>query len=144
MTLTNWLPRMKVHDKVTAAFGDLRWWIREFDRDQHALLLSDLPIHWEGGFKTDKFMIQPPIGPRRVFFGARSEKTEKVLEAIPSPELIRRLNRRTLASSAGRVWASDETDGRAVIAANLEIFEVNVVDFASLAPRAVVPAPTDD
>ena len=27
MTLTSWLPRMILHDNVTAAFGDMRWWI---------------------------------------------------------------------------------------------------------------------
>lgn len=134
MTLTNWLPRMIFHDEITAAFGELRWWIREFEADQPALLLSDLPLHWEGGFKQDKFMIQLPIGPRRVFFGARSKATEKVLDAIPPLELIRRVNRTTLASSSGRVWASDEAEGRAVITANLEVFGANKVDFASLAP----------
>lgn len=136
MTLINWLPRMILHDEVTSAFGEMRWWIREFEADQPALLLSDLPLHWEGGFKQDGFMIQLPIGPRQVFFGARSEATEHVLDQIPATELIRRVNRTTLASSAGRVWAWDEAGGRAVIAANLDIFGANVVDFASFAPTA--------
>jgi hypothetical protein len=135
MTLINWLPRMILHDDVTAAFGEMRWWIREFDADEPELLLSDLPIHWEGGFKQDRFMIQLPIGPRRVFFGARSKHTEDVLDAIPQGELIHRINRTTLASSVGRVWASDEVASRAVIAANLDIFGANAVDFASLAPQ---------
>lgn len=134
MTLTNWLPRMILHEEITSAFGELRWWIREFEADQPALLLSDLPLHWEGGLKLNSFMIQLPIGPRRVFFGARSEETEKMLDAIPPSELIRRVNRTTLASSSGRVWASDEAEGRAVITANLEIFGANQVNFASLLP----------
>jgi hypothetical protein len=135
MTLTHWLPRVILHDEVTAAFGDMRWWIREFDIEHPTLLLSDLPIHWEGGFKQASFMIQLPIGPRRVFFGARSEETEKVLDAIPPPELIRRINSTTLASSSGRVWGLDEAESRAIITANLEIFGANKVDFASLAPQ---------
>jgi hypothetical protein len=134
MTLTNWLPRMILHDEVTAAFGELRWWIREFEPDLPALLPSDLPLHWEGGFKQDKFMIQLPVGPQRVFFGARSIDTEKVLDAIPPAELIRRVNRTTLASSTGRVWASNEAEGRAAMAADREIFGANKVDFASLVP----------
>ena len=134
MALTNWLPRMILNDEITAVFGELRWWIREFDADQPALLLSDLPLHWEGGLNLNGFMIQLPIGPRRVFFGARSEATEKVLDTIPPSELIRRVNRTTLASSSGRVWASSEAEGRAIITANLEIFGVNKLDFASLAP----------
>jgi hypothetical protein len=141
MTLINWLPRMILHDDVTAAFGEMRWWIREFDADQPALLLSDLPIHWEGGFKSELFMIQLPVGSRRVFFGARSKHTEEVLDGIPQQQLIERINRTTLASSAGRVWASDEIGGRAVIAANLEIYGANGVDFASLAPPAESSAP---
>lgn len=144
MTLTNWLPRMILHDDVTTAFGEMRWWIREFDPGQPALLLSDLPIHWEGGFKQDGFMIQLPIGPRRVFFGARSKDTEEVLDAMSPQELIRRVNRTTLASSAGRVWASDEIGGREVIAANLHIFGANAVDLASLVPPgSSAPADSD-
>lgn len=136
MTLTHWLPRIILHDGVTAAFGDLRWWIREFDPDEAGLLLSDLPIHWEGGFNSDRFMIQLPIGPHRVFFGARSQDTEKILDAIPPPDLVRRINRTTLASSADRIWASDEAGGHAVIAANLDVVGTNAIDFASLAPAA--------
>jgi len=141
--LINWLPRMILHDDVTAAFGEMRWWIREFDADEPALLLSDLPIHWEGGFETERFMIQLPVGPRRVFFGARSKHTEEVLDAIPQHQLVQRINRTTLASSGGRVWACDDVGSRDIIAANLDIFGVNAVDFASLAPWAKSSAPGD-
>jgi hypothetical protein len=134
LTLTSWLPRIILHDEITAAFGELRWWIREFEADQPALLLSDLPLHWEGRLKQNGFMIQLPIGPRRVFFGARSEATEQKLDAIPPPELIRRINRTTLASSSGRVWASNEAEARAIIRENLEIVGANQAKFASFAP----------
>lgn len=45
MTLTSWLPRIILHHEITAAFGDMHWWIREFDNEHPTLLLSDLPIH---------------------------------------------------------------------------------------------------
>ena len=134
VTLTNWLPQMILHDEITAAFGELRWWIREFDAHQPALLLSDLPLHWEGGLKLNGFMIQLPIGPRRVFFGARSEATEQKLDAIPPLDLIRRINRTTLASSSGRVWASNEAEARTVIRENSEIVGTNQTKFTSFAP----------
>jgi hypothetical protein len=67
LPLTSWLPKMILHDGVMDAFAGMRWWTREFYADQPALLLSDLPIHWEGRFTAGEFMIHLPLGPRRAF-----------------------------------------------------------------------------
>jgi hypothetical protein len=76
-SLASWLPQMIVHDHVLDRFGNLSWWIQDFEPDQPELLLSDLPIHWEGGFNKPGFLIQLPVGPHRVFFGAASPQTEQ-------------------------------------------------------------------
>lgn len=138
MTLTSWLPKMILHDGVMDAFAGMRWWVREFDADQPTLLLSDLPIHWEGGFTSEAFMIQLPLGPRRAFFGARSAATEQILDHIPPAELIRRVNLTTIAAAADRIWASERDGAAAFIEANLDKIGVNVVAFDTLAPAFAV------
>jgi hypothetical protein len=138
MTLTSWLPKMILHDGVMDAFANMRWWLREFDAGQPALLLSDLPIHWEGGFTSNEFMIQLPLGPRRVFFGARSAEIGQILDRIPPGELIRRVNLTTIAAAADRIWAYEWADAAAFIEANLDKIGVNVVAFDTLAPAFAV------
>src|SRR3546814_16017534 len=60
-TLTSWLPRMILHDDVADRFSGLHWWCREFEADAPKLLLSDLPLHWEGGFNQPGFFLKLPI-----------------------------------------------------------------------------------
>lgn len=136
--LTNIIPRMITHDEVTETFGRLKWWCREFADTDAALLLSDLPIHWEGGFKNSDFFIQLPIGPRRIFFGTRSEKTEQILSNIEPADLVARANRASLASTSQRIWASPEHQARQFIQANLNSWGVNAVKFRSLAPQNLI------
>lgn len=133
--LTNIVPRMITHDEVTEAFGSLKWWFREFTEADPPLLLSDMPLHWEGGFKNLEFFIQLPIGPRRLFFGTRSEKIEQTLSNIESADLIARANRTSLASASQRVWAASQSPAREFIQANLDFWGANVVQFRSLAPQ---------
>jgi len=133
-SLASWLPRMILHDGVLDRFGSLRWWIQEFTPDLPELLLSDLPIHWEGGFNQAGFLIQLPIAPNRVFFGAASGQTEQFLSQIGHAELIARINRTTLASSSHRVWARG-TDARDFVESNLAHMGKNAFPFSSLLPR---------
>lgn len=133
--LTNIIPRMITHDEVTETFGSLKWWFREFAETDAPLILSDMPLHWEGGFKNPEFFIQLPIGPHRLFFGTRSEKTEQILSNIEPADLIARANRTSLASASQRVWAQSDAPAREFIQANLESWGANVVQFRSLAPQ---------
>lgn len=130
-SLTSWLPRMIAHDGVMEAFSGLKWWIREFPPAEPKLLLSDLPIHWEGGFNEPGFMIQLPLAPHRIFFGARSEQT---LDQMPVSDLIKRANLTTLASSSQRIWGSAKNEAQAFIETNFDAIGKNVVTFDSLAP----------
>lgn len=140
-SLITWLPRMIAQPDVMTAFGGLNWWFREFEPDEPKLLLSDLPIHWEGGLNEAGFMIQLPISPHRLFFGTRSERSELFLTQLPAGELIRRVNFTTLASSSERIWASpDDTGAHAFIEANREMMGVNVVPFRSLRKTAAPKA----
>ena len=133
-TLTSWLPRMIIHDEVASRFGSLNWWCREFEAEAPKLLLSDLPLHWEGGFKKQDFFIQLPIGPDRVFFGTASAKTEQILGAMPSAKLILNINRTTLASSSQYFWATMDSGLDPFIEASHEAIGKNVVPFKSFAP----------
>lgn len=128
-SLISWLLRMVMHDEMTDRFAQLHWWVLEFGPEAPKLLLSDLPIHWEGGVKTDGFFIHVPIGPDRLFFGTASKETEKHLTGLPRAELIRRVNRASLASSSTRIWGSDADEGREFIEANIEIVGSNVEMF---------------
>ncbi|NML06742.1 DUF4238 domain-containing protein [Sphingomonas sp. G-3-2-10] len=132
--LLHWLPDMIRQDGVMDAFAGLRWWFREFDSAGPSLLLSDLPIHWEGGFHHPGFMIQLPVGPHRVFFGARSAETEQFLDQLPPADLIERINRTSIAASAQRLWALDKEEALALIGANLDILGANVTPFGSIMP----------
>ena len=133
--LIAWLTQMVLHDELTKRFEELDWWFVEFEPDIPKLLLSDLPIHWEGKFVTDQFFIQLPIAPNRVFFGTASEQTEAHLLALPREELARRINRSSLASSAHRIWGADTEEGRATIEANIDALGANLEPFDVIAGR---------
>lgn len=133
-SLASWLPKMVVHDGILDRFGSLNWWIQEFEPDQPELLLSDLPIHGEGGFKEAGFLIQLPVGPHRVFFGAASAKTEQYLGSLSHADLIDRINLTSLASSSDRVWARGAS-ARTFVEANIDKMGKNALPFSSLLPR---------
>lgn len=133
--LTSWLPRMIFNNEVLDAFGSLKWWFREFEPEDGRLLLSDLPIYWDGGFTKPGFYIYVPIAPNRLFIGTRTEETEAILSQIPSTELIERVNRASIASSSQRIWASSREDAHIIIESNLSIMGVDAVAMATLALR---------
>jgi len=133
-TLTSWLPRMILHDDVADRFSGLHWWCREFEADAPKLLLSDLPIHWEGGFNQPGFFIQLPISPDRIFFGTASAETEQILGAMPADQLIPSVNRSTLASSSQRIWATTDGGLDTFVEANRGVIGKNVAPFRSFAP----------
>ena len=133
-SLASWLPIMIAQPSVMDAFGALNWWFHEFKPEAPKLLLSDLPIHWEGGFNEPTFLIQLPIAPDRVFFGARSKETEHIIKQMSGADLIRRVNRTTLASSSDRIWALNGDEAKKFIEDNIEIMGKNVVRFSSLVP----------
>ncbi len=135
--LTSWLPQMVCDDKMTERFETLNWWVLAFKPEAPKLLLSDLPIHWEGGVDTDKFFIQMPIAPDRIFFGTAGTETEAKLLNVPSAELIRRVNRAALASASNRIWGADAHEGRAFIETNLDVIGSNVEPFGLFAERHI-------
>lgn len=134
-SLVSWVPRIVMHDEMTDRFANLNWWVLEFTPEAPKLLLSDLPIHWEGGLNTDNFFIHMPIAPDRLFIGTASEATEQLLDGLPRAELIRRVNRTSLASSSARIWGADADEGRAFIEANVDIVSANVEPFNAVAER---------
>ncbi len=138
-SLASWLPQMVANDGVLDKFGSLNWWIQEFTPDHPELLLSDLPIHWEGGFNQPGFLIQVPVGPNRVFFGAASAQTQQFLGNLPHADLINRINLTSLASSSDRVWARSAS-ARAFVEANLAKMGKNAFPFSSLLPRVELTA----
>lgn len=133
--LTSWLPRMIFNKEVLDAFGGLKWWFREFETGDGRLLLSDLPLYWDGGFTKPGFHIHVPIAPNRLFIGTRTEQTEAILSQIPSAELIERVNRASVASASQRIWASSREDAHLFIESNLSIMGVDAVAMATLALR---------
>lgn len=133
--LTSWLPLMIFNNEVLDAFGELNWWFREFEIGEGKLLLSDMPLHWEGGFTTPDLIIHVPIAPNRLFVGTRSDETKAILCQMQSAELIARVNRASIASSSRRLWASTREDAEAFIEANLELMGVDSVSMASIARR---------
>jgi hypothetical protein len=142
-SLTSWLPRMITHDGVLDAFESLLWFTREFTADAPKLLLSDMPLHWDTGLNDPNLLIQLPLGPNRVFFGARTEECKQIINQMSVPELVRRINRTSLASSAEYIWASDKDEARAFIEDNLDILGVHVVTFAQISPWGAQAGTTD-
>lgn len=133
--LISWLPRMIFNNEVLDAFGGLKWWFREFELEDGKLLLSDLPLYWDGGFTKPGFYIYVPIAPNRLFIGTRTEETVAILSQIPSAELIERANRASIASASQRIWASSREDAHIFIESNLSIMGVDAVAMATLALR---------
>jgi hypothetical protein len=134
--LTSWLPLMIFNKEVLDAFAELKWWFREFENDEAKLLLSDLPLYWDGGFTKPGFMIHVPIAPNRLFIGTRSEETEAILSHMGPAELVERVNRASIASSSRRLWASTRDEAQDFIEANLDLMGVDVVTMASIALRS--------
>ena len=139
-SLTSWLPRIIFNDEVMETFGDLNWWWREFEPHVPRLLLSDLPIHWEGGLRQGDFMIQLPIAPNRVFFGTQAESTEAILSAMEPEQLVERVNRTSLAATSRRIWGVPGDPQQDFITANLALIGQNVARFSSYAPWNVAKA----
>lgn len=137
-TLARLLPRMIAHEGVTEAFSQLKWWFREFTPAEPKLLLSDMPLQWEGGFTGDSFFILLPIAPNRLFVGTRSAETEQILGQMQSGELIKRVNLMSLATSSQRIWATSKDDARAFIEDHLDTWGVDVHTFQSVAIEAGV------
>ncbi|MEG3083553.1 DUF4238 domain-containing protein [Sphingomonas sp. PB2P12] len=133
--LTSWVPQIVLHNEMTRRFSDLRWWAIEYKTEAPKLLLSDMPLHWEGDLMTEDFFIALPLAPDRLFLGAASEATENFLDSLPAAELIRRINRASLAASRGRIWGADAAAGRAFIEANLDIAGMNVVPLDEISRR---------
>ena len=133
-TLTSWLPRMIFNKEVADRFSDLNWWCREFDADSPKLILSDLPLHWEGGFNKPDFFIHVPIAPDRIFFGTASVETEQYIGEMPAAKLISRVNRSTLASSSQYFWTTTNANLDRFIKDNRQLIGRNVVPFRSFAP----------
>lgn len=94
---------MIFNNEVLDAFGGLKWWFREFEPKDGRLLLSDLPLYWDGGLTKPGFYISVPIAPNRLFIGTRTEETEAILSQIPPAELIERVNRASIASASQRI-----------------------------------------
>lgn len=134
-TFISWLPRMVLHDDMTSYFSGLRWWTIEYKPEAPKLLLSDLPLYWEGALHSDEFFMAMPLAPGRLFLGASSEATRGYLNGLPDAELIRRVNRGSLTISRNRIWGLDAAEGRAFIEAHLDIIGVNVIPFEEIAKR---------
>jgi hypothetical protein len=134
-TMTSWLPRMIFHQGMMDSFAELTWWFREFEPDQPGLLLSDLPLHWEGGLDQPSFFVTLPIAPHRLFIGTRSEETEAFLSQMQPQTLIDRVNITTLASSSGRIWAHPEAQAHAFIESRLDTIGVNAITLDQVATR---------
>lgn len=134
-SLSSWLARIILRNPMVDRFAALHWWVKVFKPEAPKLLLSDMPLYWDGGLNTGKFYIQIPIAPDRIFFGTESTETEATLNALPGAELIRRVNLATLATSSGRIWGIDPKEGSAFIEANQEIVGTDrpaIANFAAL------------
>lgn len=125
---------------MTDRFAGLHWCVLELSPEAPKLLLSDVPIHWEGAVATDAFFIHMPIAPDRLFIGTASKATEQFLDGLPRAELIRRVNRASLAISSSRIWGSDAQQGLPFIEANMEIVGQNVEPFDDIARRFLARA----
>lgn len=123
------------HPEVMKAFGELNWWTYRFKPTDPKLLLSDFPLHFQGGITTPNFFISLPIAPDMVFFGTRIDHTEAQLRSLPSSELAYRINRTSVASASERIWASDRAEAYKFIEDSLPAKGENVETFRALAYR---------
>ena len=123
------------HPEVMKAFGELSWWTYRFKPTDPKLLLSDFPLHFEGGITTPHFFISLPIAPDMVFLGTRTDHTEAQLRSLPSSELAYRINRTSVASASERIWASDRAEAYKFLEDSLPIKGENVDTFRALAYR---------
>jgi Protein of unknown function (DUF4238) len=92
----------------------LRWFLWDFSKAKHELLIGDHPCIFLGGIDDADLTIALPISPRKAFFAARGDGEIYVLRQATPTQLAARLNELSISQARARVYATTRSPGRFV------------------------------
>lgn len=101
------LPRLIMNDTVGQHLQSIPWVQFHVPPDEPELLLSDDPMMRTNGIKTPNGHIAMPLSPRRLLVIASERSTIKSIDDVPIRQLVKDMNKWTVASARHFVVASD-------------------------------------
>lgn len=90
----------------------LCWWLCDFARKKHELLLADNPCIFTGVIDAPELIVALPISPSQAFLATRGDRIAVMLRQLDPSKLVERLNESSVLQARARVYASSETPGR--------------------------------
>ena len=93
----------------------MKWWLYPFAMEKHDLLLADHPCIFTMGIDNPDLVIALPIGPRKAFMAAGSERVANLLRQQRPKHLLTWLNERSLLQARARIYTRDASAHRFIV-----------------------------
>lgn len=90
----------------------MRWWLRDFTREQNDVLLADQPCIFTASIDDAELVIALPIGPRKAFMATKSDRVATIMRRQRPKDLLMRMNESSLNQARVRVYARDASPRR--------------------------------
>lgn len=90
----------------------LVWWLCDFTKTKHQLLLADNPCIFTGVIDAPELIIALPISPTAAFLATRGERIAGLLRQLSPSRLVVRINESSVLQARARVYASSRTPER--------------------------------
>ena len=87
-------------------------WLCDFGDQANHLLLADRPCIFTHGLAHPDLTIVLPIGPRKAYIAAKTERIAHLLQRQRSKSLMSQINESSLAQAKKYIWALDNTPRR--------------------------------
>jgi hypothetical protein len=100
--------KAEIGDKILR----MKWWLRDFAREQNDLLLADQPCIFTTGIDDADLVIALPIGPRKAFMATRSDRVAAIMRRQRPKHLLMRMNESSLNQARVRVYSCDTSPHR--------------------------------
>lgn len=98
----------KVGDKILR----MKWWLWDFSKEKHHLLLADHPCVFTVGIDDPNIVIALPISPNRAFMATNSEGVASIMRKQRPKDLLTRLNESSLSQARVRIYSCDSSQRR--------------------------------
>jgi hypothetical protein len=92
----------------------LRWWLWDFSRARHELLLADNPCIFGGAIGAPELIVALPVSPTKAFLATRGDRTAAMLRGQDPKMLAMRLNESSVLQTRARIYARTLTPERFV------------------------------
>lgn len=90
----------------------MKWWLWDFAREHHDLLLADHPCIFTKGIDDPDLVIALPIGPRKAFMATKTDRVATIMRRQRPRDLLVRMNESSLGQARVRVYSRDTSPRR--------------------------------